>query len=80
VFFNSRDERIDVLWLFNACLTCSTDHTLFIIDGINENKRTRTIWNEITGRPEVSVSINLRTLGLVFLNRKLHKHNYKIHF
>lgn len=80
VFFNSRDEQIDVLQLFNACLPYSTDHTLFIIDGINKTKRTRAVWNELTGRQEVTVSIDLRTSGLVFLNGKLHKRNYKIHF
>lgn len=80
VFFNNRDEQIDTLGLFSTCMPYANEHTLFVIDGINKNKRMRTVWNEIIRHPEVTVTIDLRTSGLVFLNKKLHKRNYKIYF
>jgi len=80
VFFNNQNEQIDTLWLFNACIPYSNEHTLFVIDGISKNKRMRMVWNEIIQHPEVTVTVDLYTLGLVFLNKKLHKRNYKSYF
>jgi len=80
IFFNGTDEQMNTLSLFITSIPYVEDRTVFVFDGIKKNKQMRTTWKEIIAHPEVTVSLDLFSLGIVFLNKKLHKRNYKVYF
>jgi len=55
-------------------------NTVIVIDGIQNSKTMKNLWQEIKNRPDVTLTIDLLSLGLVFFNKKLHKQHYKNYF
>ncbi len=80
VFFNAPYERQDNLRLFNACMKYARNDTVFVLAGIKANREMRDLWEEIQACPEVTVTLDLYSLGIVLLNRKLHKRDYIVYF
>jgi predicted O-methyltransferase YrrM len=79
VFFNTPREDAN-LSLFDACLACAKDETVFVFKGIKANRRMREAWKTLCAYPEVTVTLDLYSMGIVFLNKKLHKRNYTAYF
>ena len=80
VFFNTLYEQPDNVWLFNECTKYAHDGSLFVFEGIKANQKMREFWKEICARPEVTVTIDLYSMVIVFFNKKLHKRNYIVYF
>lgn len=80
VFFNTPYEPMDYLFLFETSLAKVHDHTVFVFEGIKENRRMRELWQMVCSCPEVTVTIDLYSMGLVFFNKKLHKRDYIVYF
>lgn len=80
VFFNTLYEQSGNTYLFNECLKYIHNESVFVFDGIKANNKMRTFWKEICKNPEVTVTIDLYSLGIVFFNKKLHKRDYKVYF
>lgn len=80
VFFNTLYEQQNNLWLFNECTKHIHDGSVFVFEGIKASRRMREFWQEICRRPEVTVTIDLYSMGIVFFNSKLHKRNYIVYF
>ncbi len=80
IFFNALHEQEYNLELFKNCLPYVHDETLFVFNGIRMNKESRDYWKKICAHPQVTVSVDLYAMGLVFFNRKLHKRNYIVYF
>jgi len=54
--------------------------TILVIDKIRQNKSMKKLWKEIKNRSDVTLTIDLFSLGLVFFNSKLQKKHYKNYF
>ncbi|MDH6535525.1 SAM-dependent methyltransferase [Parabacteroides sp. 52] len=80
VFFNGRIEQECLFDLVTACLPYTHENSVFVVEDINRNKEMRTSWKKICSLPEVSVSLDLFSLGIVLFNKKLHKRNYIVYF
>lgn len=80
VFFNTLYEQQNNLWLFNECVKHVHDHTVFVFEGIDANRKMRDCWQEIRIHPEVVVTLDLFSIGIVFFNKRLHKRDYKVYF
>lgn len=80
VFFNTQHETVDNQELFNECLKFVKNETLFIFEGINANNEMRSFWKNVCACPEVTVSLDLFSLGIAVFNKKLHKKNYIVYF
>ena len=80
VYFNLKNEQYPDIYLFNACIPHISDQTVFVFEGIKASRNMRTLWKEICAHEKVTVSIDLLSMGLVFLNPKLHKRNYHVYF
>jgi len=80
VYFNTATETFENEWIFKTCLEHIHARTVFMIKGIKSNKEMRELWQQVLARPEVTVTIDLYSMGLVFFNPKLHKRNYKVYF
>jgi predicted O-methyltransferase YrrM len=51
-----------------------------IIDGIYNNKGMQNLWKSWQTAPEARVTVDLFALGMIFLDKNLHKQYYKIYF
>ena len=56
-----------------------TIRSLFF-EGIKASRKMRKFWKEVCAHPEVTVTIDLYSMGIVFFNKKLHKRDYIVYF
>lgn len=80
VFFSTLHEQQNNLWLFNECVKHVHNDTVFVFEGIQASRKMRAFWKEIRVHPEVIITIDLFSIGIVFFNKKLHKRDYKVYF
>lgn len=52
--------------------------SVIIVEGIHRNGERQKIWREIIASENVGVSFDLYDCGVVFLDSKVHKRNYKV--
>ena len=76
VFFNTLYEQQNNSWLFEECLKHVHGDTVFVFEGIKTSRKMREFWREVCCHPEVTVTIDLYSMGIVFFNKKLHKRDY----
>ena len=80
VFFNTLYEQQNNIWLFEECLKHVHGDTVFVFEGIKTSRKMREFWREVCCHPEVTVTIDLYSMGIVFFNKKLHKRDYIVYF
>lgn len=80
VFFNTLYEQQNNHWLFEECLKHVHSDTVFVFEGIKASRKMRDFWQEICRHPEVTVTIDLYSMGIVFFNKRLHKRDYIVYF
>lgn len=80
VFFNTFSEQNDRARLFTESIRYVHDGTVFVFDEIKASRRMRDFWKEVCRHPEVTVTLDLYSFGIVFFNKKLHKQNYIVYF
>ncbi len=80
VFFNTTYEQQNNALLFQECMKHIHDDTIFVFEGIKTSQRMRAFWKEVCANPDVTVTIDLYSMGIVFFNPKLHKRNYIVYF
>lgn len=80
VFFNTLYEQQNNEYLFEECLKYIHPDTVFVFEGIKANSRMRKFWKQIGEHSEVTVTVDLYSMGIVFFNKRLHKRNYIVYF
>lgn len=80
VFFNTQYEQQDNQWLFYECMKHADNETIFVFNGIKDNRKMRELWGEIKSSPNVTVTLDLYSIGIVLFNKKLYKRDYKVFF
>lgn len=80
VFFNTLYEQQNNSRLFEECLKHVHDDTVFVFEGIKASRNMREFWQEVCGHPEVTVTIDLYSMGIVLFNKRLHKRDYIVYF
>lgn len=80
IFFNTSCEQLNNISLFNECVKHIHNDSIFVFQGIKASRKMRDLWKEICARPEVTVTVDLYSLGIVIFNKKLHKRNYIVYF
>lgn len=80
VFFNTLYEQQNNGWLFEECLKHVHANTIFVFEGIKDSRKMREFWQEVCSHPEVTVTIDLYSMGIAFFNKKLHKKDYIVYF
>ena len=66
--------------LFNECMKYAHNDTVFVFEGIKASRKMRELWEEICACPEVTVTLDLYSLGIILFNKKLHKRDYIVYF
>lgn len=79
-FIDANHSYEPTLNYFNIILKHSKPTTVIVVDDIYWSKEMNNAWNEIKNNPQVSASIDLYYLGIVFLNPQLTKQHYKLRY
>jgi len=80
VFIGGNHSKVETLNYFKWCLPKLGENSLMIIDDIYRSQVMKEIWEQIKVHPEVSVSIDLFQIGLVFVKKAQAKENFVIRF
>ena len=80
VFFNTLYEQQHLPFLFEECLKHVHNDTIFVFEGIKTNRSMREFWLLLCEHPDITVTVDLYSVGLVFFKKSLHKRNYIVYF
>jgi predicted O-methyltransferase YrrM len=80
VFIDGNHRKEATLNYFNWCLPKMHENSVIIFDDIYWSKGMQQAWEEIKQHPQVSITIDLFWIGLVFFKKGQAKENFKIKF
>ena len=80
VFFDGNHRKEPTLNYFYQCLTKVQNHTIFVFDDVHWSDEMEEAWKIIKNNPQVSVTIDLFFMGIVFFRKELTKQNFIIRF
>jgi predicted O-methyltransferase YrrM len=80
VFFDGNHQKLPTLHYFEMCLTKKNTNTIFIFDDINWSHEMQSAWETIKQHPDVTATIDLFMMGMVFFNPDFSKQHFKIRF
>jgi predicted O-methyltransferase YrrM len=80
VFFDGNHKKEPTLRYFNQCLELADNTSVFIFDDIHWSNEMEEAWEEIKSHPQVTVTIYLFFLGLVFFRKEQVKQNFIVRF
>ncbi len=80
VFFDGNHRKTPTLNYFNQCLKNKNENSIFVFDDIHWSQEMEEAWREIQQSTEVSVTIDLFFLGLVFFRKESTKENFTVNF
>jgi len=77
VFFNTATQN-DTLKYFDHCLPKVHDNTMLVFNGIYKTKAMKAAWAAIKVKPQVTITVDLFYMGLVFFRKGQAKEDFKI--
>jgi predicted O-methyltransferase YrrM len=80
IFINARGDVEKTRDALGWIETFICPDTVMVIDNIRQDEAMKSVWQEIKNRPDVGLTIDLFSLGLVFFNPRLHRQHYKNYF
>ncbi|HEX7366887.1 MAG TPA: class I SAM-dependent methyltransferase, partial [Pelobium sp.] len=80
VFIDGNHRKDATLNYFNACLPKVHENSVLIFDDIYWSKGMAEAWEHIKAHPDVTVTIDLFWIGLVFFRAGQAKQDFKIKF
>lgn len=80
VFFDGHHQKQSTLDYFNNCLLKVGNETVFVFDDIHWSKGMEEAWEIICKHPQVTVSIDLFQLGIVFFRKECQKQHFVVRY
>ncbi len=80
VFFDGNHRKKPTLEYFKICLEKANENSLFIFDDIHWSAEMEEAWEEIKQHPQVTVTIDLFWIGLVFFKTSQEKEHFILRF
>jgi predicted O-methyltransferase YrrM len=80
LYINGNDTPVNVLQYFELCLPKAHEGTLFIVEGIYSNAVMEEAWAAIKAQQQVSITVDLFWIGLVYFRKGKVKEDFKIRF
>lgn len=80
VFFDGNHRKEPTLNYFTQCLELANNDSVFVFDDIHWSNEMEEAWKEIKQHPQVSVTIDLFFLGLVFFRKEQVKEHFIIRY
>ncbi|WP_245328351.1 O-methyltransferase [Hymenobacter aquaticus] len=79
-FFDGNHRYEPTVRYFEQCLPYRTERSLFILDDIHWSAEMERAWHTIKAHPEVSLTIDLFFIGLVFFRKNQPKQHFTLRF
>jgi len=80
VYIDGNHRKDATLNYFKWCLPKVTEDSLLIFDDIYWSKGMKEAWNEIKNHPDVTVTVDLFWIGLVYFKKGQAKEHFKLKF
>lgn len=80
LFIDGNHRKQATLDYFHQALTKTQDESVIIFDDIYWSKGMEEAWNEIKEHPEVTVTVDLFWIGIVFMRKGQAKEHFKVRF
>ncbi len=80
VYFDGNHTKKATLNYFEQCLPYTINDTLFIFDDIHWSEEMEEAWEEIKRNKNVTLTVDLFQLGLVYFHKELTKQDFVIRF
>jgi predicted O-methyltransferase YrrM len=80
ILIDGNHRGASVLNYFNCCLPKMSKNSMMIFEDIYRSSEMKSAWKDIKSNPEVSVTIDLFWIGLVFVRRAQRKEDFFIRF
>lgn len=80
VYFDGNHRKHATLEYFHQCMKKITPDSVFIFDDIYWSKEMKAAWDEIINNENVSISIDLYKLGLVFFRHGIPKQHFQLKY
>ncbi len=80
LFVDGNHRKDATLRYFYQCLPKITENSIIIFDDIYWSKEMQQVWEEIKNHPEVTITMDLFWIGLVFFKKNQAKEHFKIKF
>ena len=80
VFFDGNHRKEPTLNYFKECLNFCTNESVFVFDDIHWSTEMEEAWSEIKNHPEVTVTLDLFFIGIVFFRKEQAKENFIIRY
>ena len=80
IFFDANHKKEPTISYFNMCMDKIGKKALFIFDDIYWSKEMKEAWEEICADTRIQVSIDLFSIGIVFIDPELKKKHYTIYY
>ena len=80
VFFDGNHYKEPTLRYFLHCLEYANDNSVFVFDDIRWSPEMEETWKEIIEHPQVTATVDLFFMGIVFFRTELAKQNFVIRF
>ena len=79
VVINSTEKQ-EILNYFNSCIAVVHQDSMVIVNRIYRNKQTNEAWEAIKAHPQVTITVDLFWVGLVFFKKGKVKEDFWIRF
>jgi predicted O-methyltransferase YrrM len=75
-FFDANHREEPTLRYFETCLSLKSENSCFIFDDIYWSEDMKSAWKAIINHSEVTISIDLFFVGLVFFRKGIEKQHF----
>jgi predicted O-methyltransferase YrrM len=79
-FFDGNHRYEPTIRYFEQCLASRADHSVFVFDDIHWSAEMDRAWDTIKAHPEVTLTIDLFFMGLVFFRQSQPKQHFSLRF
>jgi len=80
ILIDGNHSKVSILNYFKCCLPKMSKQSMMVFEDIYRSREMTSAWQEIKSNSEVSVTIDLFWIGLVFIRRAQRKEDFKIRF
>jgi predicted O-methyltransferase YrrM len=80
VFFDGNHQKAATLRYFETCLAKSNENSVFVFDDINWSDEMREAWEQIKNHKQVTITLDLFFMGVVFFKKGQAKQHFIIRF
>ena len=78
VFLDGNHKKEAVIEYYEAILPFCHDGTVIVVDDIYWSEDMESGWKSLVSRPEITLSVDLFEVGLLFFNKSLSRENHRI--